>query len=115
MLRLLDGRDPHTPDEVALTRGAASRLSVRTGDTVQLGGIVRTVVGTVENPTEIDDEFALVAPQPGVAADAPPSRVQHVDLPRYSSAPNSLITEAAMTRHGGSPRARAGSSSHRVP
>ena len=31
---------------------------------------------------------------------APATKVQHVDLPRYGEAPNSLITEAAMTRHG---------------
>jgi putative ABC transport system permease protein len=31
---------------------------------------------------------------------APPTPTQHVDLPRFSSAPNSLITEAAMQRHG---------------
>ena len=31
---------------------------------------------------------------------APSTKVQHVDLPRYDDTPNSLITEAAMTRHG---------------
>ena len=62
MLALLDGRYPETPDEVALTDRDASLLSAHIGERVELGGVTRTVVGTVENPTELDDEFALVAP-----------------------------------------------------
>ena len=62
MLALLDGRYPKAPDEVALTTGDASLLSAHIGERVELGGVARTVVGTVENPTELDDEFALVAP-----------------------------------------------------
>ena len=62
MLALLDGRYPKAPDEVALTDDAASLLSAHIGERVELGGVARTVVGMVENPTELDDEFALVAP-----------------------------------------------------
>jgi putative ABC transport system permease protein len=70
MLALLDGRYPKAPDEVALTDRAASLLSARIGERVELGGVARTAVGTVENPTELDDEFALVAPDADTAADS---------------------------------------------
>jgi putative ABC transport system permease protein len=70
MLALLEGRYATAPGEVALTRDTASLLSVDVGDTVTLGGVARTVVGTIENPTELNDEFALVAPDAGAAADS---------------------------------------------
>ena len=59
---MLDGRYPTAPEEVALTDGAASALSARIGDRVELAGVSRTVVGRVENPDDLDDEFALLAP-----------------------------------------------------
>ena len=46
-------------------------------------------------------------PAPATSSARPPDRVQHVDLPAYTSAPNALITEAALARHGWVP-ARAG-------
>jgi putative ABC transport system permease protein len=61
-LALVDGRYPTAPDEVALTDGAASALSVAIGEHVELAGVSRTVVGRVENPDDLDDEFALLAP-----------------------------------------------------
>ena len=70
MLALLDGRYPKAPDEVALTDRDASLLSAHIGERVELGGVARTVVGTVENPTELDDEFALVAPDTDTATDS---------------------------------------------
>jgi putative ABC transport system permease protein len=61
-LAVLEGRFPTSPVEVALTDGAASALSARIGDRVELGGVARTVVGRVENPDDLNDEFALLAP-----------------------------------------------------
>jgi putative ABC transport system permease protein len=60
LLALRTGRYPTTADEVALTDGAAALLGADVGDHVTLGHSTRTVVGRVENPSELDDEFALV-------------------------------------------------------
>lgn len=62
MLALRSGRYPAAADEVALTDGAAELLAAGIGDRVRLGGVQRTVVGRVENPSDLDDEFALAAP-----------------------------------------------------
>jgi putative ABC transport system permease protein len=61
-IAVLDGRFPTIPEEVALTDGAASTLSARIGDRVELAGVAHTVVGRVENPADLNDEFALLAP-----------------------------------------------------
>lgn len=53
MLRLLSGRYPTGPSEVALTTARSS---------VTLDGRAYKVVGRVENPKDLHDEFALVAP-----------------------------------------------------
>ena len=63
MLRLREGTYPAAPDEVALTDGLASDLELGVGDTFEADGLpARTVVALVENPNDLDDEFALVAP-----------------------------------------------------
>jgi putative ABC transport system permease protein len=62
MLRLLDGRYPTAPGDAALTRGAMRLLGSTLGASISLGGKPATVVGLVENPGELRDEFALVAP-----------------------------------------------------
>ena len=69
MLRLLAGRYPMVTDEVALTDGAAADFHARLGGTVALGDITRRVVGIVENPAKLDDEFALSVAS-GLPADA---------------------------------------------
>jgi putative ABC transport system permease protein len=61
-LRLLAGRYPTAADEVALTDRVAALLSAEIGDRVELDRTTRTVVGRVENPDDLNDEFALVAP-----------------------------------------------------
>lgn len=60
MLALVHGNLPHADDEVALTDGAADLLDVGLGEQVELDGSDRTVVGMVENPADLDNEFALV-------------------------------------------------------
>ncbi|MCU1356472.1 MAG: hypothetical protein JWM89_1890, partial [Acidimicrobiales bacterium] len=61
MLALRGGRYPARADEVALTVGAADLLSTAVGEHVRLGGVDRTVVGRVENPADLSDQFALLA------------------------------------------------------
>ena len=60
MLQLLSGRYPSGPNEIALTPGLASELNLHVGDVWPQGG--KTVVGMVQNPQSLLDEFALVAP-----------------------------------------------------
>ncbi len=60
MLQLLSGHYPNGPNEIALTPGLASELNLRVGDTWPQGG--KTVVGIVQNPQSLLDEFALVPP-----------------------------------------------------
>ena len=60
MLQLLSGHYPTGPNQIALTPGLASELNLRVGDTWSQGG--KTVVGIVQNPQSLLDEFALVPP-----------------------------------------------------
>lgn len=60
-VRLVSGRYPTTAAEVALTRRAAALLALSVGGT-WTGATSRHVVGIVENPQNLDDKFALVAP-----------------------------------------------------
>ena len=60
MLQLVSGQYPAGPDEIAVTPGLASELDLRVGDTWPQGG--KTVVGIVQNPQSLLDEFALVPP-----------------------------------------------------
>jgi putative ABC transport system permease protein len=62
ILDLVAGRYPTASGEVAVTDGVAEILGVDVGDRVDLGGPMRTVVGRVESPADLDDEFALVPP-----------------------------------------------------
>jgi putative ABC transport system permease protein len=69
MLALREGRYPSAPEEVALTESAARDLHVSVGGVVDLDGRRPTLVGLVENPRRLDDDFALVAPRPPDATD----------------------------------------------
>ena len=62
MLRLVTGRYPVGPNEVAVTSGVAATFALHVGSTWTVNGHVSQVVGIVENPKLLDDEFALVAP-----------------------------------------------------
>jgi putative ABC transport system permease protein len=68
-LSLRRGGYPEGPDQVAVTDGVATLLAVGIGETLALDGRRRTVVGIVENPFELSDEFALVAPSSAGAPD----------------------------------------------
>ncbi len=60
MLQLLSGHYPAGTNQVALTPGLASELDLHVGDTWAQGG--KRVVGIVQNPQSLLDEFALVPP-----------------------------------------------------
>ncbi len=62
MLSLVSGRYPSGAGQVAVTRGVASAFRLRVGDRWRVGGEERQVVGVVENPQSLLDEFALVSP-----------------------------------------------------
>ncbi len=61
MIQLLSGHYPTGPNQIALTPGLASELNLRVGDTWSSQG-GKTVVGIVQNPQSLLDEFALVLP-----------------------------------------------------
>jgi putative ABC transport system permease protein len=62
MLSLVSGHFPSGADQVAVTSGVASAFHLRVGATWRAAGIERQVVGIVENPQSLLDEFALVTP-----------------------------------------------------
>jgi len=62
MLALVSGHYPHGPGEVALTSGLASSFRIGIGDTWHVDGRALRVTGIVENPQNLLDTFALVAP-----------------------------------------------------
>ena len=61
-LRVSAGRYPTRPDEVAVTDVVATSFELSIGDVWSEGGRQLHVVGLVENPHNLLDEFALVAP-----------------------------------------------------
>lgn len=86
MLRLRDGRYPTTGAETAVTEELRQTLGADLGSTVSLGGARWTVVGLVENPFDLADQFVLVSPDPAeppeiasVLADAGPSQVALIE------------------------------------
>ena len=62
MLALISGSFPADPGQVAVTQGVASDFRLKIGDLWHEDGTSRRVVGIVENPQSLLDEFALVAP-----------------------------------------------------
>ena len=69
LLALQRGSYPVGPGQVAVTDGVAELLSLELGETLALDGRRRTVVGIVENPRDLGDEFALVSPSSAGAPD----------------------------------------------
>jgi putative ABC transport system permease protein len=62
MLALVSGRYPTGPGEVAVTSGVATQFGLRTDGRWRLGDRTLRVTGQVENPANLRDQFALVAP-----------------------------------------------------
>jgi putative ABC transport system permease protein len=61
-LRLDSGRYPTGPGQVAVTSGTAKLFGLKIGSSWTANGRTRQVVGIVENPLNLLDQFALVAP-----------------------------------------------------
>jgi putative ABC transport system permease protein len=62
MLSLRTGRYPTAPGEAALTHDAAGLFDATIGSSINVGGSTARVVGIVENPSALSEQFALVAP-----------------------------------------------------
>jgi putative ABC transport system permease protein len=69
LLALRRGSYPAGPGQVAVTEGVAALLSLEIGETLALDGHRRTVIGIVENPRDLGDEFALLPPSSAGARD----------------------------------------------
>jgi putative ABC transport system permease protein len=69
LLSLRRGRFPAGAGQVAVTDGVADLLRLELFSTLALDGARRTVVGIVENPRKLGDEFALVTPSAAGAPD----------------------------------------------
>jgi putative ABC transport system permease protein len=62
LLSLVSGHYPDGPGQVAVTSGVATPLHLSIGSTLRSAGVSRRVVGIVQNPQSLLDEFALVVP-----------------------------------------------------
>ena len=62
LLSLVSGTYPAGPGQVALTRAVATLYGAHVGGTWQAAGRTWRVTGIVQNPSNLRDEFALVAP-----------------------------------------------------
>ena len=62
MLGLVSGAYPSGPGQVALTSQVATLYHAQVGGTWQAAGATWRVTGIVQNPSNLQDEFALVAP-----------------------------------------------------
>ena len=71
MLALVQGHYPSGAGQVAITRGVAQSLQLHVGSVMSLPGHHQTVTGIVENPSDLNDQFALVPP----SAAGPPQEV----------------------------------------
>jgi putative ABC transport system permease protein len=69
MLALRAGRYPTTAGEAAVTDAVAEEFGLDVGAPVALDGTTRTVVGVVENPSDLSDEFVLLPPGLDTAQD----------------------------------------------
>jgi putative ABC transport system permease protein len=69
LLALRRGSYPSGPGQVAVTDGVAELLRLDLGSTLALDGLQWEVVGIVENPRKLSDEFALVSPSSADTAD----------------------------------------------
>ena len=62
LLSLVSGRYPARPGQVALTSQVATRYGAHVGGTWHVAGTTWRVTGIVQDPSNLADQFALVAP-----------------------------------------------------
>jgi putative ABC transport system permease protein len=105
MLRLDAGRYPSGPGEVAVTRRVARLFNLHLGGIWHDGTMSRRVVGIVENPNDLHDDFALVAPGAATSPssadlliNATEARIQEFHLP--SGGPMSLSAREQSAQSG---------------
>jgi putative ABC transport system permease protein len=79
LLQLTAGHYPTNPGQVAVTSEVASAFRLKIGSDWTAGGKTRRVVGFVENPQSLLDEFALVTPG---QVSAPTQTIVLFDAPR---------------------------------
>src|SRR6266567_2800477 len=103
MLRLVAGRYPTGPNEVAVNNRVAGIFKLRLGDRWHQGR-ARRVVGLVENPANLLDEFALVAPG---QVSSPDNLTILLDSPAASFASFQFPNGAAVESRGRSAQTRA--------
>ncbi len=70
MLALVQGHYPSGAGQVAVTSGVAQTLQVHIGSVLSLPGHHQRVTGIVENPSDLNDQFALVPPSAAGPAQA---------------------------------------------
>ncbi len=113
-LRLDSGHYPTGPGQVAVTSGTANLFRLRIGGSWTANGRAWRVVGIVENPLDLLDEFALVAPGQVIPASTvtiltnfEPSPANHFRLPsgtgmRFASRgkPNTASVDALVLALG---------------
>ncbi len=90
-LGLVAGRFPTGPNDIAMTSDAAATFNVQIGNPFVANGVTRHVVGLVENPLDLNDEFALVAPGQATPPD-------HVTILFDASSKNSTRSARAGTQ-----------------
>ena len=69
LLALRRGSYPTGPTRSRSPMGSLSSLRLELGSTLALDGVRRAVVGIVENPRKLSDEFALVSPSSAHSSD----------------------------------------------
>ncbi len=69
LLALVEGSHPARPGQVALTDGVAQQLEATVGSEAELADRRYRVVGLVENPTDLADEFVLASSLDDVGVD----------------------------------------------
>ena len=108
MLGLVSGAYPSGPGQVALTSQVATLYNAHVGGTWQAAGTAWRVTGIVQNPSNLQDEFALVAPGQvthpsqvimllGPAAAADDQRTAAEQLPGIPAATPSIPAGSAST------------------
>jgi len=97
LLSLVSGHFPTKASEAAVTSGVASELNLKVGSDLRELGVTRTVVGIVENPKNLLDEFALVLPG---QVPSPTQVTVLFDAPRVgkSSLGSNVITPALVAQ-----------------
>lgn len=105
MLSLVSGHYPAGPGQVAVTSSVAATFHLKAGDLWRSGGTARRVTGIVQNPQNLADEFALVAPGQVAAPTqvtvlfngghgaVPPSLRRYISTPQPASSGNVLNPE----------------------